>query len=101
MLTYLQDHILSTTGDVCFTYLLTYLLTVCVWTPETKERTGDQEERREVVGLETLKSVQFTGLDTLLRIKREREREFYEQQQHDLKHEKHGGGAAPWVSRFS
>jgi hypothetical protein len=55
-------------------YLLTYLLTVCVWTPETKERTGDQEERREV-GLETLKSVQFTGLDTLLGIERERERE--------------------------
>jgi hypothetical protein len=75
-------------------YLLTYLLTVCVWTPETKERTGDQEERRWV-GLETLKSVQFTGLDTLLGIERERERErereFYEQQQHDLKHEKHGG----------
>jgi hypothetical protein len=78
--------------------LLTYLLTVCVWTPETKERTGDQEERREV-GLETLKSVQFTGLDTLLRREREREREFYQQQQqHDLKHEKHGGGGAMGLS---
>jgi hypothetical protein len=71
MLAYLQDHILGTTGDAC---LLTYLLTFCVWTPETKERTGDQEVRREV-GLETLKSVQFTSLDTLLRTERERETE--------------------------
>ncbi len=54
--------------------MLTYLLTYCVWTPETKERTGEQEVRGEV-GLETLESVQFTGLDTLLRRQRERERE--------------------------
>ncbi len=46
------------------------------------------------MGLETLKSFQFTGLGTLLRREREREREkeLYEQQ-YDLKHEKRGGGA--------
>jgi hypothetical protein len=41
-----------------------------------KQKKGQvtKKERREV-GLGTLKTVQFTGLDTLLRIERERERE--------------------------
>jgi len=55
-------------------YLLTYLQFV-FGPPETKERTGDQEERREV-GLETLKkcSVHWPGYATSC-IERERERE--------------------------